>query len=140
MTSAAAVAEKEIALVTKAELVELALWENKHAEAKKRASAAEKEVGFRRQALAEKVLGLKSSDDLKKLSPRQVDKIFVERRAAGDWKPERGAPVFSFVETSHRTSPAWKEIYVGEFGESAASKIINETPVTHSYAVEVTLP
>lgn len=139
MSTAATAAEKEIALVTKAELVELALWENKYVETKKRASAAEKELSFRRQALVEKVLGLKSSDDLKKLSPRQVDKLFVERRAAGDWKPERGAPVFSFIETSHGTYPAWKQIYIGEFGESAAAGIVNDTPVTHSYAVEVTL-
>lgn len=133
-----AAAAKPILVVTKDELLELAEWERKYADAKKRTSAAEKEVNFRRQSLAEKVLGLKSSDEMKKLSPRQVDKLFTDRRAEGDWKPERGAPIFSFVETSHGSYPAWKQIYIGEFGESAAAGIVNDTPVTHSYAVEVT--
>lgn len=130
-------AVKQTALVTKDELLELADWERKYAERTKRVSEAEKELKFRRQALAEKVLGVESSDELKKLSPKQVEKRCADRLAAGDWKPERGAPEFLFVKTSQGAYPAWKQIYIGEFGETAANEIASKTPIVYSYAVQV---
>jgi len=45
-------ATKTTSLVSKDELLELADWERKYADAKKKASAAEKELSFRRIALA----------------------------------------------------------------------------------------
>lgn len=134
MTVAAA---KQTALVTKDELIELADWERKYADAKKKASAAEKELNFRRQSLAEKVLGITSHDELKRLSPKQVENRFAARLAAGDWKPERGAPEFAFVKTNQGSYPAWSQIYADEFGEAAAALVRSETPVTYSYCVEV---
>ena len=134
MTTAAA---KETAVVTKDELIELADWERKYADAKKKSSAAEKELNFRRQQLAEKVLGVKSSDELKELSPKQVENRSAARLAAGDWKAERGAPVFSFVKTHQGSYPAWKALYIEEFGETIAAKIAAEAPITYSYAVEI---
>ena len=92
MTTAAA--KLETALVTKDELLELAEWERKHADAKKKVSTAENELEFRRQQLAEKVLGVKSKDELKKLSPKEVDRLGAKRLEAGDWKPERGAGIW----------------------------------------------
>jgi len=130
-------AVKQTALVTKDELLELAEWERKCADAKKRVSAAEKELNFRRQSLAEKVLGLKSADELKKLSPVKVAKLQAERLAAGDWKPERGAPDFMFSKTSQGQYPSWKQIYIAELGETAAAGIAADTPITYSYCVEV---
>ncbi len=128
---------KQTALVTKDELLELAEWERKYADRTKKVSEAEKELKFRRQALAEKVLGIESSDELKKLSPKQVEKRFADRLAAGDWKPERGAPEFLFVKTSQGSYPAWKQEYIAEFGETAAAEIINDTALVYSYAVQV---
>jgi len=130
-------AVKQTALVTKDELLELADWERKCADAKKRVGAAEKELNFRRQSLAEKVLGLKSADELKKLSPVKVAKLQAERLAAGDWKPERGAPDFMFSKTSQGQYPSWKQIYIAELGETAAAGIAADTPITYSYCVEV---
>lgn len=130
-------ATKATALVTKAELLDLADWERKYTAATKQVAAAEKELKFRRQALAEKVLGVESSDELKKLSPQRVDKRFADRLKAGDWKPERGAPEFSFVKTSQGAYPAWKQLYIGEFGETAANEIASKTPIVYSYAVQV---
>lgn len=132
-----AAAKVETALVTKDELLELADWERKYADAKKKASAAEKELNFRRQSLAEKVLGLKSSAELKELSPKQVENRYASRLANGDWKPEKGAPAFSFVKTHQGSYPAWKELYIGEFGETKAAEIAAATPVIYSYSVEV---
>jgi hypothetical protein len=127
----------EAALVTKNELSELAEWERKHAEAKKKVSFAEKELDFRRQSLAEKVLGVKSKDELKLLTPEQVQKRFAKRLEAGDWKRERGAPEFSFAKTSSGQYPAWRALFVDELGETAAARISAETPMTYSYCVEV---
>lgn len=130
---------KETALVTKDELLELAEWERKYADAKKKASAAEKELAFRRLSLAERVLGVKTAEELKKLSPREVEKRHNARLSAGDFKLERGAPDFVFSKTSEGRYPAWSQIYSAEFGETAAAEVRSKTPVTYSYAVEVTL-
>jgi hypothetical protein len=135
-----AAAAKAIAIVTKDELFELADWERKYADAKKKASAAEKELNFRRQSLAERVLGVSSSAELKGLSPDQVEKRLNKRLANGDWKPERNAPSFSFSKTSEGRYPSWSQLYVEELGETAAARIRTETPITYSYCVEVVVP
>jgi hypothetical protein len=133
-------AAKQTALVTKDELLEIADWERKYADAKKKASDAEKEVKFRRLALAEKVLGIKSEDELKALTPAQVDKLFLKRRGAGDWKPAHAVPNFAFKKTNEGRYPAWAKLFVDEMGEPRAARIKAETPIVYSYAVEVSTP
>ena len=130
-------AAKQTALVTCDELLELADWEKKYADAKKKVTQAETELKFRRQQLAEKVLGVKSSDELKQLSPKEVEKLFAKRLTAGDWKPERGAPVFVFRKTSEGRYPAWSQLFTEKLGETLAAEIRSNTPPTYSYAVEV---
>ena len=132
-----ATATKATLLVTKDELSELANWERAHANAKKKASVAEKEVKFRRLQLAEKVLGVKSEDDLKTLSPEQVEKRLAKRLESGDWRAERGSPEFSFKKTSQGCYPAWSQLFIDELGETAAARIKTETATTYSYCVEV---
>ena len=131
--------QTDCAIVTKDELLELAEWERKYADAKKKSSTAEKELNFRRMSLAEKVLGVMSADELKKLSPPQVQKLYAKRLEAGNWKQERGAPAFVFVKTHEGTYPAWAQLYITELGETAAARIKAETPKAYSYAVEVAL-
>src|ERR1017187_9621703 len=123
------------AIVTKDELLELADWERKYADAKKKVTAAEKELAFRRQSLAEKVLGGNSSNELKKLPPEKVQKLYLKRLADGDWKLERGAPAFAFTKTNEGRYPSWSALYVKETSETAAAKVRAETPITYSYAV-----
>jgi hypothetical protein len=127
-------------VVSKDELLELADWERKYTDAKKKVSAAEKELAFRRQALAEKVLGVATSDQLKELSPEKLLKLCTKRLEAGDWKLERGAPTFAFVQTSSGRYPAWAKLYAQELGETAAARIKAVTPTTYSYCVEVAVP
>jgi hypothetical protein len=124
-------------LVTKDELLELAEWERKHAEAKKKVSFAEKELEFRRQSLAEKCLGVKSKDELKQLSPEQLQKRFSKRWESGEWKAERGAPEFLFKKTSQGRYPSWRDQFISEMGETAAARLSADTPTTYSYCVEV---
>ena len=126
-------------LVTKNELTELADWERKYAERKKKVSEAEKELEFRRIQLAEKVLGVKSKDELKQLSPEQLQKRFAKRWENGEWKTERGAPEFLFKKTSQGRYPSWRDLFVEELGETAAARISADTPTSYSYCVEVTL-
>jgi hypothetical protein len=127
-------------LVTKLELTELANWERKYVERKKKVSEAEKELEFRRIQLAEKVLGVKSKDELKELSPEQLQKRFAKRWENGVWKTERDAPEFEFSETSHGRYPAWAQLYIAQLGATAAARISAETPTTYSYCVTVSLP
>ncbi|HEX3941370.1 MAG TPA: hypothetical protein VHX11_07810 [Acidobacteriaceae bacterium] len=124
-------------IVTKDELSELAEWERKYADAKKKLSAAEKELSFRRMQLAEKVLGVKSAEELKQLNPVQVAKLYAKRLTSGEWKSERGAPVFAFSKTNEGRYPSWSQLYVAEMGETAAARVRAETPVVYSYCVEV---
>jgi hypothetical protein len=140
MPAAAAKLAKEVAVVTKDELLELAEWERKYADAKKKASAAEKELAFRRQALAEKTLGISTADELKQLSPEKLEKLLSKRFDAGDWKTERNAPVFAFVQTSSGRYPAWAKLFAAELGETAANRIKAETDLQYSYCVEVAVP
>jgi hypothetical protein len=130
-------AEKICVVVTKAELLELAEWETKYAAANKKVAEAKKEVEFRRQALAEKVLGVKSSDELKQLDPAKLQKLQLKRYTDGEWKVERNAPLFVFTKTSSGQYPAWKQIYTNEHGETAANQIAAEAPLVYSYKVEV---
>lgn len=130
---------REVAIVTKDELSEIAKLESDYAKAKAKVSAIEKDIELARISLAEKTLGVKSKDELKKLTPAQVEKIFTKRLEAGDWKPERGAPGFTFVKSNEGRYPAWAQLYVQELGETAAARIKAETPVSYSYAVEVNL-
>ena len=133
-------AAKQTAVVTTLELTEIAEWERKYAKAKKAVSDAEKEVKFRRLALAEKVLGVKAEEDMKELTPGQVQSKFSKRLEAGDWRPERGAPEFTFLKTNEGRYPSWAQLFAAEMGETAAARIKAETPVVYSYAVEVSLP
>lgn len=132
-------ATKQTAVVSKDELLELAEWEKKYSDAKKKATEAEKELKFRRLQLAEKVLGVKSESDLKELSPGDVIKRMTRRLTAGDWKRAQNAPDFQFVKTSEGRYPSWSQLYIDELGETAAARVRAETPVTYSYAVEVSL-
>jgi len=124
-------------LVTKLELTELADWEKKHSERKKKVSEAEKELEFRRMQLAEKVLGVKSKDELKQLSPEKLQKRFTKRWENGEWATEKGAPEFKFSETSHGRYPSWQKLFVAELGMTAAARISAETPFSYSYSVTV---
>jgi len=124
--------------VTKAELLELADWEAKYAEASKALAEAEKQLKPRRLALAVKVLGVESADELKLLEPEQLEKLLEKREKKGLFKVERGAPGFNFVKTSEGRYPAWKQLYISELGEAAADKIAAETPKIFSYRIEVT--
>jgi hypothetical protein len=133
-------AAKQTSLVTKDELIEIAEQERKYIDAKKKVSALEKDLAFSRLALAEKVLGVTSADELKKLTPDQVAKKLAKRLEAGDWRAERGAPEFSFLKTNEGRYPAWAKLFVEEMGETAAARIKAETPIVYSYAVEVSTP
>lgn len=136
----AAAAKLAPVVVTKGELAELAEWERKYAKASKDKAAAEKELKFQRMRLAEKVLGIKTEDELKALDPEKLLKIFSRRFESGAWRPERGAPDFKFSNTNKGRYPSWAQLFIDELGETAASQIKANTPLTYSYAVEVSIP
>jgi hypothetical protein len=127
-------------IITKQELVELRELEKSYSDASKKAAALEKDLKFRRLALAEKVLGVTTADELKVLSIEQVQKLYAKRQAAGLWELGWRAPVFAFELVKQGAYPPWKELFIAEMGETAANKISAETPVTYSYRIEVANP
>jgi hypothetical protein len=127
-------------LVTKDELLEIADWERKYAAAKNEVSRAERELKHLRQSLAEKVLGIESPEELKILSPDEVESLFEKRFDAGKWKLQRGSPNFRFVKTSEGRYPAWKQEFINVAGQSAADKISALAPTIYSYLVQIAAP
>jgi hypothetical protein len=135
--STAAKPALETAIVTKAELLELADAEKRFAKATKDQNEAKGEVERRRQAVAEKVFGIKTSDELKILAPKELLKLLGRRFESGKWQPEKSAPEFSFVQTHSGRYPAWKQVYIDAHSESEAAEIVEDTPYTYSYRVSV---
>lgn len=131
-------ATKETLVVTKRDLAALADLEQRYSRDKRDLAALEKEVQLARLALAEKVLGVNSADELKELSPEQVQKRYAKRLCNGDWRPASNAPGFVFRKTNEGRYPAWARLFIDELGETTAARIKAETPVTYSYCVEVT--
>lgn len=138
--STAAQTAREVAVVTKLELLELAEAEKAYANAKAKVTATENDVKLRRLQLAEKVLGIKTEDDLKMLDPKAVEKKLQRRLEAGDWTLGKGAPEFCFVQISKGRYPAWRQVYAAEHGESEATRITNETDYQYSYKIAVAVP
>lgn len=132
--------DKAVAIVTKGELLELAEAEKTYAKRTKDLANAKAEVEQLRQQLAEKVLGITSSDELKVLSPEKVEKKIARRAELGDWEPGPGAPEFSFIKTHQGRYPAWAKLYAEKFGESVAKQITAETDPVYSYRVDVEIP
>lgn len=127
----------ETVLVTRSELVALRDAEEAFAAASRALTQAENAVKPLRLALAEKVLGIKTSDELKAMAPEEVDKRVQKRIKSGAIEIVRGAPRFKFVKTSAGRYPAWKAEFIAAKGEVAAEKLTAETPSIFSYRVEV---
>jgi len=125
------------ATVTRKELLALAEAEKRYREASAESTAAEKLVKMLRLSLAEKVLGVDTSDQWKRMAPDAVAKIMESRERKGYWEAVRGAPKFRFEKTSEGCYPAWKAVFVAFQGEAAADRIAAETPTLYSYRVEV---
>lgn len=140
MPTAAAKPAKESLLVTSDELVAIRDAEKKFSDAKKKLADAEREVKLLRLTLAEKVLGIKTEDELKMLSPVHVAKLYAKRLENGDWKPQRNTPAFAFSKTNEGRYPAWAKLYALELGEVRANQVKAETDLTYSYCVEVAQP
>ncbi len=127
-------------VVTKAELIELRDCQEEYKRAAKKADALEAKLELLQFCLVEKVLGLKSADELKSLPLEKVQRLCDRRQDQGLWELGEKAPIFTFRQTSHGRYPAWKELFIGLRGEAAAMRITNQTKETFSYRIEVDSP
>lgn len=124
-------------VVYAAEVAALRKAEEKYRAAAEAFTAAENAVKPLRLELASKVLGVKTSDEFKTLSPEQVESIASERRGKGLWGTVRGCSKFRFVKVSGARYPAWRQEFIALRGEVEAEKIMAATSPTYSYRVEV---
>lgn len=127
----------EAIMVTRSELVTLRDAEQEYARAVRRVNEAEQHVKPLRLALAEKVLGIKTSDELKALPPEDIEKLMAKRLREGLWEAVRGAPRFKFVKVSSGRYPAWKAEFVAVCGEVKAETITAASPSVYSYRIEI---
>jgi hypothetical protein len=144
MAAAAAVARKiktakraPAQIVTKDELAELCLLEASHADLSRRAADIERRVKAARLALAQKVLGVETDDQLKALDPATLERLMNVRGEKGMWKVQRGAAPFIFVKTSEGRYVQWKAEFVALKGEAEAEQKLADTPTRYSYKVDV---
>lgn len=123
--------------VTRAELLELKAAEEAYAKASKALTEAENAVKPLRLALAEKVLGIKTADELKAMAPETVAARMVKRSRIGLWAKNSNAPRFEFVKTSQGRYPSWRAEFIAIRGEVAAENITRLTPTIYGYKVDV---
>ena len=123
--------------VTRVELIALRDAEEAYAKANRELTAAENAVKPLRLALAEKVLGVKTADELKNMAPDELEARLERRTKKGEFEVVRGAPRFKFVKTSAGRYPGWKSEFVAIKGEVAAARITADTPTIYGYRVEV---
>lgn len=138
MAAAAQAKAVEVPTVTRIELSEIAKWEKQLSEAKKVVSEAEKQLDWRRLALAVKVLGVGTEAEYRALDPDELAKLMWKRMDAGKWKLGYGARMFSFEKTAEGRYPPWGRLFIEHMGEAEAKAISAGTPKLYSYRVEVT--
>jgi hypothetical protein len=129
----------EVELVTRAELLELADLEKSYAEACKEVSDLERRTKAARLSLAQKVLGVESEEQFKKIDPEMLESLMAVREEKGFWQSERKAPPFIFLKTNEGRYPSWKQEFIKVESEAEAEKIVAETPKSYSYRVDVAL-
>lgn len=129
-------AEEKI-VITRTELLCLREAEKKYREAVAAQTAAENIVKPLRLEFATKVLGITTSDELRAMSPEEVERLLQKRAKQCEFETVRGAPQFRFVKTSSGRYPAWKSLFISRLGEAVADSITAETPMLYSYIVQV---
>jgi len=128
-----------VQIVTHAELFDLAQLEKQYSEANKAKDAVERKVKAARLALAQKVLGVKTADELAALDPSTLDELMAVNEQKGVWKSERKAPPFLFLKTWEGRCPSWRDEFVKLKSEAEAEKITAETDKRYAYRVDVAI-
>jgi hypothetical protein len=126
-------------IVSRAELLELAELEKSYAKACREQSDLERRTKAARLSLAQKVLGVESEEQFKRLDPEMLESLMAVREEKGFWRSERKAPPFVFLKTSEGRYPSWKVEFIGIKSEAEAEQIVSATPKSYSYKVDVAL-
>lgn len=86
--------------------------------------------------LFERVLGVKSLDDVAHLSPDEIAKMIRRRMKKGELELE-GIDVDVLIaviqKSQERRNISWKEAFIAKCGAAAAAEVENSTPVSYSY-------
>jgi hypothetical protein len=123
-------------VITKAEIDEAIELRKQHSLASKTARIAEQKCQVAQMKIFEKLLGIKSADELKWFSPEQIEKIFTERINKKTVLLEDPNSNFKIEQTSAQRRPEWKELYIQALGESKATEAHLATPMQYSYAIK----
>lgn len=107
-----------------------------HAKLSKEASAAEEIKLAAMMGIFERLLGVKSMDDVAQLSPKDIAAIAKRRLKRGDVELE-GFDLELLLKVIQQSkcqrNVSWKQAFIDALGESEAQKIINATPERYSY-------
>lgn len=100
------------------------------------ATAAEQVKAAAMMGIFERLLGVKSSDDVAELSPAAIKAIAKKRLNRGDIEFD-GCDlelVLKVIQQSQcKRNVSWKDAFIAELGESKAQELINATPERYSY-------
>ena len=84
----------------------------------------------------EKVLGVKTLDEVKALDSQAMANLLHKRIEDGAFTVENGADFdFAIPKGGERRNPKWKDLFIGKNGEAAAKQAEADTPVSHTWHV-----
>lgn len=122
----------EVKVITKDEIDELILAQEAKAAAKKLADKADEDFKKQILSLFQKVFGVKTEAEMKRMSPEDIEMLFSIAKES--LLIENGA-AFNLKKTHESRNPQWKQEFIKTSGEAAAQEIINGTKATYSYQV-----
>lgn len=109
-----------------------------HSQAASAASEAESGKKAAMMKLLEPLLGIKSWDELAAMSPDKIKRVARQRVNVGLVELEGielDALLEAIVKSQERRNVSWKDQYIAELGESAATRIIDDTDPSYSYKI-----
>lgn len=120
-------------VITADEINDILLAQEYKAALDKKLKKAEEDLKKLTLALAEKTIGVRTAEELSKLSPEDIG-ILMDV-AKENLIIESGAE-FSFVKYHSSRNPSWKKEFIRVAGEAEAQAISNNTAESFSYKVK----
>jgi hypothetical protein len=129
----------EIVHITQKQLAEFSQVSETFNKANTAFNTAKKPYEQMTKAILCAALGFKDSEDIRTLTPKEVETLLQERLQKGLVTFEGGAldVLFAASEPNGRKNPSYKDILQAEKGEQFVLDAIANTPATFSYKVVI---
>lgn len=127
-------AQPKTGLITKTEVDAALAATRQYSELGHKFRAAEREMKKQVGGIFERLLGVKSLDEVSSMSPNQIAVAIKERVEAGLVKLEDGN--FDIKLSKKEQRPSWKDEFIAANGEAAAKGVMTTCPYSFHYRLE----